>query len=66
MTELKIDKVGNRYTVHYSAEGVDFQSAQEIIELITGVYERQGSFSGDDDFIVSKITFYGHFKVRGD
>lgn len=65
MTELNIDRVGDSYAVDYSADGVEFRDTEEIIELIDGLYNRQGSVKAGDEFIVSKVEFHGHFKARG-
>lgn len=64
MTELTIDRVGDSFAVDYSADGVELRDAQEIIELIVDLYDRQGSVRDGEDFTVSKIEFHGQFKVR--
>jgi len=65
MTELTIDRVGDSYVIDYSADNVEIRDAQEIIELIVDLYERQGSAKIGDEFIVSNVEFHGHFQVKG-
>lgn len=64
MTEVNIDRVGDSFAVDYTADGVELRDAQEIIELIVDLYERQGSFGDGENFTVSGIEFHGHFKAR--
>lgn len=65
MTKLNIDREGNGYDVNYIAENVDYIDVREISELIADLYSREGSFGDEDDFIVNKVEFHGHFKLRG-
>lgn len=62
MTKLNIDRENNGYSVNYIAEKVDYRNVQEIFELITDLYDRQGSFGDGDGFPVYKIEFHGYFK----
>ncbi len=64
MTELTIDRVGDSYVIDYSADNVEIRDAQEIIELIVDLYDRQGSAKIGDKFIIGRVEFHGHFKVR--
>ena len=65
MTEVNIDRVGDSYAIDFSAECVDFLDVHEIIEVISNMYDRQGSSKSGEEFIVSKVELHGHFKVRG-
>lgn len=67
MTKLNIDRVGESkpmYAIDYAADGVEIGDVREIMELITDLYERQGSFKQGEEFVVSKVEFHGHFKIR--
>lgn len=63
MTEVNIDRVGDSYAIDFSAECVDFLDVQEIIEVISNIYDRQGSVKTGEEFVVSKVELHGHFKV---
>lgn len=64
MTKLNIDREGNGYSVNYIAEKVDYRDVQEIFELITDLYDRQGSAKAGYEFNVRHIEFNGQFKER--
>lgn len=64
MTKLNIDRLGDSFAVDYTADDVELRDAQEIIELIVDLYDRQGSFEDGEDFTVCRIEFHGHFKAR--
>lgn len=64
MTKLNIDRVGDSYTVDYSAAGIEFIDTEEFIELIDTLYNRQGSVQSGDKFIVNKFEFHGQFKAK--
>lgn len=65
MTDLHINRVGNSYAFDYTGAGIEFRDVQEFMELIADLYERQGSVKAGDAFVVGKVEFHGHFKLRG-
>lgn len=64
MMELNIDRVGDSFTVDYTAEGIEIRDVQDILNMIVDLYDRQGAVRDGDDFPVSKIEFHGQFKVK--
>lgn len=64
MTKLNIDRVGDSYVIDYSADNVEIRDAQEIIELIGDLYDRQGSAKVGYEFNVGHIEFNGQFKAK--
>ena len=64
MTKLNIDRVDDSYVVDYSAECVEFIGVQEIIDVLSNLYYRQGLSKTGEEFVVSKVELHGHFKER--
>lgn len=64
MTDVNIVRVGDSYSIDFSAEYVEFIDVQEIIEVLENIYIRQRSLKEGEIFTVSKIEFHGHFKLR--